>query len=95
MIEPKKPNFKKPIGFLIAGLIAFAVNQHNDNAARNQDRIVAQLRVLHEEYRSSFSKTDREKIARRAIDLIGGNVGMSVPPDLNNFVIVTMTTPVE
>lgn len=91
----KKPNFAKLGVFLILVSIAFIADRSQKSVVKDQDRIVAQLRLLHEEYRSSFSKTDRDKIARRAIDLIEGNVEVHLPNDLTSFVVVTMTTPTE
>lgn len=91
----KKPNFAKLGVFLILSSIAFIADRSQKSVVKDQDRIVAQLRVLHEEYRSSFSKTDRDMIARRAIDLIEGNAEVHLPNDLTSFVLVTMTTPVE
>lgn len=91
----KKPNFAKIGVILILGALAFVVDHHNQNTPTNQDRIVAQLRVLHEEYRNSFSKTERDVIARRAIDLIEGNPDAHLPSDLNGFFVTSLTMPME
>lgn len=91
----KKLNFVKLGVFLILVSIAFIADRSQRSVIKDQDLIVAQLRLLHEEYRSSFSKTDRDRIARRAIDLIEGNAEVHLPSDLTSFVVVTMTTPTE
>ncbi len=91
----RKPNFAKIGVFLILGGIAFIVDQQNKANTKGQDRVIAELRVLYQEYNSSFSKTERDVIARRAIDLIEGNANVHLPSDLNGFVVTSLTTPLE
>jgi uncharacterized protein YbbC (DUF1343 family) len=91
----KKPNFAKLGVFLILGSIVFIADRSQRSVIKDQERIIAELRVLHSSYRSTFSREEKERISRKALDLIDGNTELRLPNDLNQFVVVTLTVPIE
>lgn len=91
----RKPNFLKLGILLIMGAIAFITDNRNMVPSEMSNHVIEELRSLHNEYNRSYGIEEKGNIAKKVVSLMENNAHIKLPNDLQNFVMFTMTSPIE